>query len=213
MKVTALIMAGGEARRLALNVEKPMVKVHGKPMIQWVLKALNSSSRVNKVFVVVSVRTPKTRRFIKRMGFEVLEAPGLGYIEDLRYAVVKLNVASTLIASADLPQLTGQLVDVAVDCYESIRKPALALLAPVKDYEKLGIKPCYEVNVKGVAATPIGVNVIDGRLIERPTLEQRYLLLRLKPPLINVNTVNELRLVRSFMRRGLKVKLMELLKV
>jgi len=209
VRVTAVVMAGGEGRRLALNVEKPMVKVVGKPMVQWVLEALSASSKVSEVFVVVSAHTSKTKRFVKGMGFNVLEAPGLSYVEDLKYVVTELNLASTLTASADLPQLTSEVVNVVVNSYKLAGKPALTVVAPVEDYEGLGVKPRYKVNVKGVLATPIGVNVVNGHLVSLPTLEQEYLLLKLKPPLINVNTLNELKLAKNFMRQGLRVKLVK----
>lgn len=35
--IYAIVMAGGRGTRLKVNVEKPLFKLHGKPLIKYVL--------------------------------------------------------------------------------------------------------------------------------------------------------------------------------
>ncbi len=41
--VTALIMAGGKGTRMDSDTEKPLIKLFGIPMIQYVIDALSNS--------------------------------------------------------------------------------------------------------------------------------------------------------------------------
>ena len=41
--IYAIVMAGGRGTRLKVNVEKPLFKLHGKPLIKYVLDNISSS--------------------------------------------------------------------------------------------------------------------------------------------------------------------------
>lgn len=45
MGVTALVMAGGRGTRMRLAEEKPLVKVRGKPVIEYVIAALKNAKK------------------------------------------------------------------------------------------------------------------------------------------------------------------------
>ena len=40
MSVTAVVMAGGKGKRMGLPVEKPLLRVGGKPVVELVVDAL-----------------------------------------------------------------------------------------------------------------------------------------------------------------------------
>ena len=44
--IYAIVMAGGRGTRLKVNVEKPLFKLHGKPLIKYVLDNISSSKLV-----------------------------------------------------------------------------------------------------------------------------------------------------------------------
>ena len=52
MSVTAIVAAGGVGKRLKAKVRKSFVRLAGRPMLGWVLKALQSSPSVRDVVVV-----------------------------------------------------------------------------------------------------------------------------------------------------------------
>ena len=56
--IYAIVMAGGKGTRLKVNVEKPLFKLHGKPLIKYVLDNISSSKLVEDVVIAVSPHTP-----------------------------------------------------------------------------------------------------------------------------------------------------------
>ena len=62
MKVPALIMAGGKGKRMGLPVEKPLLPFLGKPLIDWVVEAVQSAKKVSELYVVTSENTPETEK-------------------------------------------------------------------------------------------------------------------------------------------------------
>ena len=89
--------------------------------------------------VAVSVYTPKTARFVAKFPVKVIKTPGKEYVSDMGYAVKKLRLRTVLAIAADLPLITGEVVDAIVECYEQCGKPALAVVVPMETKEKLGL--------------------------------------------------------------------------
>ncbi len=102
-------MCGGRGTRLATETEKPLVPVGDRPMLGWVLAALQHAERVGRVAAVVSPDTPATRSFA-RDRVELIETAGDGYVADLGEALNNVERPALTVA-ADLPTLTGRLVD------------------------------------------------------------------------------------------------------
>ena len=48
MKVPALIMAGGRGTRMGLALEKPLLQLLGKPLIDWVAEAVANAENVSE---------------------------------------------------------------------------------------------------------------------------------------------------------------------
>ncbi|HII61057.1 NTP transferase domain-containing protein [Pyrococcus horikoshii] len=91
-----VIMAGGRSSRM--GAEKPILKVNGKPMI---LRVYEESTKVGETLVAISKNTPKTRELCIKEGIPLIETPGEGYVEDVRYLLKELG--SFVSVSADLP--------------------------------------------------------------------------------------------------------------
>jgi len=200
MGVTALVMAGGKGTRMRLRGEKPMLKVGGKPMIQHVLDALKKAERVDEIVVAVSKHTPRTAEAMERLSVKVLETPGKGYVSDMQYAVKKLKLNTVLTISSDLPLVTDEIIDEAIERYERCGKPALTVAAPAETRERLGLKLDYIIEGKGRRLVPAGINLIDGRRIDEPELEEEVLVVDREEVAVNVNTPEDLRIVEQFFR-------------
>ena len=80
-------MAGGKGKRMGLYVEKPLMPFLGKPLIDWVAKAVESAEKVSEFYVVTSVNTPKTEKHCLSRGWQVLRTDARGYHKDLKQAV------------------------------------------------------------------------------------------------------------------------------
>ncbi len=105
----ALLMAGGRGSRLAVDEEKPLAKLDGRPMISYVMDALLHSKCFNTVIVGVSKNTPRTRMYImneysidnensKAIGegyndcrIMLVDTSGDGYVMDLNSIILKVR--------------------------------------------------------------------------------------------------------------------------
>jgi adenosylcobinamide-phosphate guanylyltransferase len=201
MAVTALIMAGGQATRMKTTTEKPLLEVGGRPMIERVAAALKQSRMVDRIVVAVSRNTPRTALKASQLSMEVLQTPGEGYISDMRYAIRKLGLSVVLTVAADIPFITTEIVDRAVEKYMSSGKPSLAVMAPADLYRRLGSEPEYVFQIDGQKLVPIGLNMIDGSMIDKPELDQAVLVTNSEESALNVNTPHELETAR---KRSLK---------
>ncbi|MCS7118186.1 MAG: NTP transferase domain-containing protein [Thaumarchaeota archaeon] len=106
-----LLMAGGKGTRMGGAVEKPLVELGGKRLVEHVLNRLAAVRRLKGVVCVTSRFAPRTTEFLKRMRYEVIEAPGEGYLEDLKFAISALGPGLYATFSADVPFLVPEVVD------------------------------------------------------------------------------------------------------
>ena len=199
VKICSIIMAGGKGSRMGLNVEKPLIKIKGKFMILYVIDALRESQSISRIIVAVTKKVPETSKIIKQMGIEVLETPGLGFIEDLKYAIRTLRLHHVLVICADIPLITADIIDFIVDRYWRSGKPALAVYIPIHVYKRLCLVPEYKFKIRGVEVVPAGVNIIDGTKIDQPYLEEEHLILEDIRLAVNVNTQKALSIVKTLL--------------
>jgi adenosylcobinamide-phosphate guanylyltransferase len=175
--VDALVLCGGKGTRLNAAVEKPLFEVGGLPMIDRVLAALDGS-RVGDVYPVVSPHAPATREHLA--GRPRIDAPGEGYVADLRFALGDERVATpVLTAAADLPLLAPDAVDAVLDAHDG---GSLAVCVPASLKRNLGVSVDTTFERGGRELVPAGANVVvgDGR-DETYVTEDRRLA-------VNVNT-------------------------
>ena len=187
---------------MALSEEKPLLKVGGKTVIEHVLSALKDAEKVDSIVVAVSVYTPKTDRFVAKFPVKVIETPGKEYVSDMGYAVKKLKLRTVLAIAADLPLITGEVVDAIVERYEQCSKPALAVVVPLETKEKLGLGAEYAFELEGRHVVPAGINVIDGRRIDEEELDQEVFVVDWKEVAVNINTLEELKIAERLFAKA-----------
>jgi len=192
MSVTALVMAGGKGTRMALHGEKPLLNIGSKPMIEHVLKALEDAEKVDEIAVAVSKHTPKTAKYMEKFPVKVLETPGKDYVSDVGYAVRRLKLETVLTISADLPLVTGEIIDRIMEEYRRCNKPALTVVVPLETKKRLGLEGEYTIETRNKSLVPAGINVIDGRRIDEKELEEEMLVIDDEKVAVNVNTHKEL---------------------
>lgn len=199
--MTALVMAGGKATRMGSDMEKPLLEIDGVPMIQRVIDALRASKNVDRMIVAVSPSSARVARRARELGAEVIETPGSGYESDMKIAIKQLGLRDVMVVSADLPFLTGAMVDRAFEAYKSESKPALSVMCPHGVLEKLNVQPSYVFEVEGKKLVPIGLNILDGSRIDEPILEETTLVTDSKQLVLNVNTPQELEVARKLAKQ------------
>jgi adenosylcobinamide-phosphate guanylyltransferase len=203
MGVTALLMAGGKGLRLKASEEKPLIKVGDKFMIQRVIEALKGASKVNDIIVTVTKYTPKTATFVRKMSVKILQTPGEGFCSDIKYAIKVLNLGIVLVVCADLPLISSDIIDMIISHYEQCKKPALTVMAPLEIYMKLGLSISYIFNINGRRLVPVGINVIDGEMVNERELEEEVLIIYDIRAVVNINILNDLKIAEHILHKGL----------
>jgi len=199
MKLTAIVMAGGKGKRLSLELEKPLLLIGGKPMIQRVIEALSASPSIGEIVAAVSPHTPRTRDYLLFIGeVTVLETSGIGYHEDMKEAISRLGAKPFLVTSADLPFLSPAIVEEIAKEYFARGKPALTVVRPLR--RQLECESIRVVRVNGANYVPCGINVVDGSKIDEPYLEEDFYAVD-TPELFNVNTLEEYLMARRLLKR------------
>ena len=197
------MMAGGLGTRLQMG-EKPMVSLSGQPLIGRVVSALRDST-IDRVLVAVTSSVPETRRWAEDEGIEVVMTHGEGYVPDMVYAVEEAEIDDpVLIVMADLPLLSGKIVDKIIDIYEKVPQPALSVHTPLEIYRRIGGKPDALFNYQGRFIVPSGVNVLLGSKI-RFEQEDYHLILERIELAVNVNSSRDLEICEAILRGELKI--------
>lgn len=199
--VVALVMAGGKGTRMKLAEEKPLIKICGKPAIEYVLAALKNAKKIDSIIVATSSATPKTTQFVKQLGVKVIQTPGKDYVSDMGYVVQTLKLGIFLAIAADLPLVRGEMIDAIVERYERCGKPALTVAVPLEVKTKLGMCIEYSFKVDSCDVVPVGINVIDGsKRYGDEWLDQDIFLVNYEELAVNINTVQELQLAESLLK-------------
>jgi adenosylcobinamide-phosphate guanylyltransferase len=189
-------MAGGRATRMG-GVEKPVVALNGRPLISYVIDALLKSSKVCHIFVAVSPRATGTATYVKQTfsgkPVTVVETPGLGYVEDTVRAVELLDLRRPfLITAADVPFITPDVIDEAITCYEASGAEALSVRLDLSSVPS-GLVPDTVLEDSGARTVPAGINILDGRHMDRYQ-EERIFIVPDGRLAVNVNNREDLAL-------------------
>ncbi len=200
MGITALVMAGGKGTRMKLPMEKPLINVCGKPVVEYVLATLRGAKKIDKIIVATTAVTPKTTALMQQLGVQVIQTPGNDYVSDMGYTVQTLKLGVFLAIAADLPLVTPEMIDAIVERYERCGKPALTVAVPIETKTKLGmsVEYCFKHDDRDVV--PVGINIIDGRKrYGDEWLDQDICVLNHEELAVNINTVQELQLAERLL--------------
>ena len=200
MGITALVMAGGKGTRMRISEEKPLIKICGKPVIEYVIEALKKAKKIDSIVVATTICTPKTAKFMSQFPVKLIETPGKDYVSDMGYASQNLKLGVFLAIAADLPLVTGQVLDAIVERYEHCGKPALTVAVPLETKTKLGMSVEYSFKMGDKEVVPVGLNVIDRhKRYGDEWLDQDIFLFDLPELAININTTHELHVAEKML--------------
>ncbi|MFB3888114.1 MAG: NTP transferase domain-containing protein [Candidatus Bathyarchaeia archaeon] len=201
VKVPALIMAGGKGKRMGLPVEKPLLPVLGKPLLDWVVDAVQSAERVSGFYVVTSPNTPETEKRCASMGWRFLRTDAKGYHEDLKQAVRLADLQGPVLTiPADLPAVTGKFLDRVVGAFEVSGKDFFAVFVPISVRERLGLSVCSTDEFRGVWHAVSGVNIVNGAKIQgEGKIETDAIVTDEFEVLLNINTPKDLEIAEKLM--------------
>jgi adenosylcobinamide-phosphate guanylyltransferase len=202
VKIPVLIMAGGKGKRMSLPVEKPLLPFLGKPLIDWVVEAVESAEKVSEFIVVTSGNTPETEKRCKEKGWEFLRTDAKGYHNDLKQAVRDAGLAGPVLTiPADLPAVTGKFLDKVIKSFEVSGKDFLAVFVPIEKRESFGLSVSSTDECEGVWYAVSGVNIVNGAKIqEEGKIETSAIITGEVDVLLNINTLKDLEIAEKIMR-------------
>ena len=186
--IYAILMAGGMGTRLDVPEEKPLFKLHGRPLIRYVVDNLKSSGMIDEIVVAVSPNTPETAKYLESLDSDltILDTSGEDYLKDLSYILDYFERKSKkdilLFINADLPFISSQTIDEVLDYYLNDDKDALSVIVPVEVFEKLGLEYSYEFN----GCVPSGLNILRSENIIQ---DETQLILKKVELALNINTI------------------------
>ncbi|MEE1133832.1 MAG: NTP transferase domain-containing protein, partial [Methanobrevibacter sp.] len=160
--IYAILMAGGMGTRLKVPCEKPLFKLHDKPLIKFVLDNLTASKLIDEIIIAVSPNTRETTQYLKSLNgnFKILDTSGEDYLKDLSYILDYFEKKSKddvlLFINADLPFISTETIDEVLNVYLDSDKDALSVVVPVEIFDDLGLNYSYEFN----GCVPSGLNVL-----------------------------------------------------
>ena len=191
----ALLMAGGKGSRLKAKVEKPLLPILKKPMIDYVIQSL-LKSKIEDIYIAVSKYTKKTKEYLSKSyhssRIKIVDTPGKGYIHDINYSMRYFS-EPFMVVSCDIPTITPEVIDEIVDEYYTLRskdKNLETLCVVVERDRYLGSS-----TVAIGKYIPIGINILYP--VSREQVERLYIL---KEPMLNVNTLEEKEIAERIIR-------------
>lgn len=165
----AVVMCGGRGSRLNF-VEKPMIEVRGKKLIDFALREVEIVG-LESIFVT-SKFTKKTESYLKNLGCEVVRGTGEGYMEDLFFVIEEYSIFEPfLVLNSDLYYFKEGFVSDVISEYFKITSPALSVR-----YEN---------------GRPVGINVFDPFFDE----QEEEIFITSEKVVLNVDTFRDLKVL------------------
>jgi adenosylcobinamide-phosphate guanylyltransferase len=202
--IVAAIMCGGKGSRMGQSsyIEKPLLRVKDKTMIEYVLHALVASKKFERIVGVSSSNTPKTSTFLGECSptlIDVIETEGTSYSKDLSAVLRSLKPAMVFVVSSDLPLLNAKIVqNIIFSCL--LELPCISIVSEKQYVQSIGIKPSLVVTIGAKEYCHSGISIIDSSKINKDhKLEEYYIIMNEKEIAVNVNTRQELDVARGLL--------------
>ena len=198
----ALVNAGGKGSRMGkCGVEKPMQMIGDKPTVQRVVEAISASDNIDRVLVSVSDNTPETERYLNSLGVETVRTSGESFMDDLHDAFRRMDGDYVLTCPSDLPLLTPDVVDLFIEYFVPGTMESAIAVVDEETVVRTGITPSYTREYNGRQWVLSGLCIMNrpktlaGDYLEEYLFETDWVELS-----VNVNTLDELELARSYFR-------------
>jgi adenosylcobinamide-phosphate guanylyltransferase len=188
-----LVMCGGKGTRMKLSEEKLLLK-YKKPIIEHVLNAFENSKIFSRIVCITSNNAPKTREFVSKMGIDMLETKGDGYVNDLNESIQKFDEL-IFVASGDMPLLDSDIIKKILKLF-SEKNPWTSILVRKSFLQSLGFESEFFVNHNGEECAYTGISIINSKEIKNMKhVTESYIILDDKRIATNLNTKKDYDLI------------------
>ena len=137
MAKCAVILAGGEGKRMKSNKPKPMSEVLGKPMLQWVIDSVRGAG-VNDICVVKGFKKECIEEYVATLPYKVesvyqAERLGTGHAVMMAKDFLKENEGDVVILCGDAPFMDKDTIADAFAQHDKNNASATVISAVLED--------------------------------------------------------------------------------
>lgn len=186
-------MAGGLAQRLGCG-EKSCIDLNGRPLIAYIIDALQKAESVEHIYVSVTQATPLTKKLMEENypDLHIIKAAEGSYVGDMIYSIKEAGITGPImVVMCDLPLVEADIIDEVIAKYDACDEPALSVYVPIALCKKIGIRPDTVFHKNTKLIVPTGINILDASDINNEQPDYNYIMD--DPRLaMNVNTQEDL---------------------
>jgi adenosylcobinamide-phosphate guanylyltransferase len=206
-------MCGGEGNRMKRNykTEKPLLKIKGKKIIEYVIEALIKSDCFDKIGACVSQNSITTKKFLQKYNnykhdihIQIIEGSGNGYSSDLSFIIKKFVDSIIFIISADLPLLSQiDIKEILSKC--DFKKTCNTIIFNKKIIDQIGIKPSivFEYRKRNYCYSGIAIfNLKKEENYDSKMIKEKFVILNRIGIAVNVNEKKDLHIARNLLERS-----------
>lgn len=137
MSNCAIILAGGEGKRMKSDKPKTLSPVLGKPMLLWVISALNKAG-ITDICIVKGYKKECIDEFIEEQNLNVesvyqAERLGTGHAVMMAKEFLKAHNGNVVILNGDAPFMEAQTISESLLQHENTQSAATVISAKVDD--------------------------------------------------------------------------------
>lgn len=137
MKKCAVILAGGEGKRMGSEKPKTLCEVLGKPMLRWVIDAVKEAG-IDDICIVKGYRAEYIDEYVKTLPFEVdtvlqAERLGTGHAVMMARGFLESRSGSVVILGGDAPFVDADTIRDSLSQHMKSQSKATVISASVPD--------------------------------------------------------------------------------
>ncbi len=133
----AVILAGGEGKRMKINKPKPLAEVLGEPMLRWVINSVKRAG-IDNICIVKGFGKEYIEEFVETLGFPVhtvyqAERLGTGHAVLQAKDFLKNTGGNVVILNGDAPFMDSETILNSYNYHENNNNAATVISAKVDD--------------------------------------------------------------------------------
>lgn len=137
MKISAIILAGGEGKRMGSDKPKTLCEVLSKPMLFWVISALRNAG-IDDICVVKGYKSEYIDEYVTTLPFEVTtvlqaERLGTGHAVMMAREFLEERGGSVVILGGDAPFIDADTIKKSLEQHINTHSSATVISASVDD--------------------------------------------------------------------------------
>lgn len=196
-------MCGGKGERISdFCLDKSMLKLNDKPLIEHIMAALKNSKKFERIYAAASSNSKFTLDFLKTRqgtfsGFEIIETSGVDYSTDLIFVLEKLKPSVVFVLPSDIPLITPELIEKIISNWDD-HMQCLSIVLDKEFIIKLDVTPTISIKLGGKEYFHSGITIFNSSKVQDgQVIKEHYITLNNERLAFNINTKKDFFLVSS----------------